>query len=46
MQIWYETCYLNGDEAKVKVKVMVKQAWTGPEGSGRLRPPHWKTIGT
>jgi len=22
------------------------QAWTGPEGSRRLRPPDFKTVGT
>jgi len=31
-----------GDEVKVKVK----QACTGPVGSRRFRPPHFKTIGT
>jgi len=30
----------------VWVKVKVKQAWTGPEGSRRLRFPYFKTIGT
>jgi len=24
----------------------VKQAWTGPEGSGRLMLPYFKTVGT
>jgi hypothetical protein len=28
---------------KIKVK---EQAWTGPEGSRRLRLPDFKTIGT
>jgi len=26
--------------------IKVKQAWTGPEGSRRLRLPDFKTIGT
>jgi hypothetical protein len=30
----------------VKVKVIPLQAWTGPEGSWRLRLPDFKTIGT
>jgi len=31
---------------KVKVKAIPLQAWTGPEGSRRLRPPDFKTTGT
>jgi hypothetical protein len=31
---------------KVKGKAIPLQAWTGPEGSGRLRLPDFKTIGT
>ena len=34
--------YLNG----VKSKAVPLQAWTGPESSGRLRRPDFKTIGT
>jgi hypothetical protein len=30
----------------VKGKVVPIQAWTGPEGSRRLRLPDFKTIGT
>jgi len=30
----------------VKGKVLPLQAWTGPEGSKRLRLPHFKIIGT
>jgi hypothetical protein len=30
----------------VKVKAIPLQAWTGPEGSRRLRLPDFKTIGT
>jgi len=30
----------------VKGKAVPLQAWTGPEGSRRLRPPDFKTIGT
>jgi len=29
-----------------KGKAIPLQAWTGPEGSRRLRLPHFKTIGT
>jgi len=31
---------------KVKDKAVPLQAWTGPEGSKRLRLPDFKTIGT
>jgi hypothetical protein len=31
---------------KVKGRAIPVQAWTGPEGSNRLRLPHFKTIGT
>jgi len=27
-------------------KAIPLQAWTGPEGSRRLRLPHFKTVGT
>jgi hypothetical protein len=30
----------------VKVKAIPLQAWTGPEGSRRLKLPDLKTIGT
>jgi hypothetical protein len=30
----------------VKVKAIPLQAWTGPEGSRRLKLPDFKTIGT
>jgi len=30
----------------VKGKAIALQAWTGPEGSRRLRLPDFKTIGT
>jgi len=30
----------------VKVKAIPLQAWTGPEGSRRVRFPDFKTIGT
>jgi len=32
--------------SKSKGKAIPVQAWTGPEGSRRLRLPHFKTIGT
>jgi hypothetical protein len=31
---------------KVKGKAIPLEAWTGPEGSRRLRLPDFKTIGT
>jgi hypothetical protein len=31
---------------KVKGKAIHLQAWTGPEGSRRLRLPGFKTVGT
>jgi hypothetical protein len=31
---------------KVKDKTVPLQAWTGPEGSKRLRLPDFKTFGT
>jgi hypothetical protein len=31
---------------RVKAKAIPLQAWTGPEGSRRLRLPDFKTIGT
>jgi hypothetical protein len=31
---------------QVKGKTIPLQAWTGPEGSSRLRLPDFKTIGT
>jgi hypothetical protein len=30
----------------VSIKAIPLQAWTGPEGSRRLRLPEFKTIGT
>jgi len=32
--------------ADVKGKAILSQAWTSPEGSRRLRLPHFKTVGT
>ena len=34
------------DKVKGKSKAFPLQAWTGPEGSRRLRFPDFKTIGT
>ena len=34
-------CYIRS-----KGKAIQLQAWTGPEGSGRLRLPDFKTIGS
>ena len=38
-------CYVF-DILKVKGKAIPLQAWRGPEGSGRLRIPDFKTVGT
>jgi len=35
-----------GFKGKGKGKIIPLQAWTGPEGSRRLRLPDFKTIGT
>jgi hypothetical protein len=35
-----------GKYVKGKGKAISLQAWTGPEGSRRLRLPDFKTIGT
>jgi len=37
---------LRQEISKVKCKAIPLQAWTGPEGSSRLRFPDFKTIGT
>jgi len=37
---------LNYNAKKVKVTAIPLEAWTGPEGSRRLRLPYFKTIGT
>jgi len=34
------------NEGRGKGKAIPLQAWTGPEGSRRLRLPDFKTIGT
>jgi hypothetical protein len=38
--------YLNYLGSKVKGKAIPLQAWTGPEGSRRLRLPDFKTVST
>ena len=38
--------YLLTKEIKIKGKAIPLQAWTGPEGSRRLRLPDFKTIDT
>jgi len=40
-----ETIYLSKLFSEVKCKAIPLQAWTGPEGSRRLRLPDFKTIG-
>jgi hypothetical protein len=37
---------INVSKGKGKSKAIPLQAWTGPEGSRRLRLPNLKTIGT
>jgi hypothetical protein len=37
---------MNMSSNKVKGKAIPLQAWTGPEGSRRVRLPDFKTIGT
>jgi hypothetical protein len=39
-------CLEKIQRVKVKSKAIPLQAWTGPEGSRRLRFPDFKTIGT
>jgi len=46
---WHHNRYLTANHNKLckgKGKAIPLQAWTGPEGSRRLRPPDFKTIGT
>jgi hypothetical protein len=38
--------FFNLSYSYVKGKAIPLQAWTGPEGSRRLRFPDFKTIGT
>jgi len=40
------TSQLAEGAAGVQGKAIPLQAWAGPEGSGRLRLPDFKTIGT
>ena len=40
---WEMACLLEG---KGKGKAVPLQAWTGPEGSGRLRLPDFRTVST
>ena len=42
----YERDRIRKGMDEVKGKAIPLQAWTGPEGSGRLRLPDFKTIGT
>jgi hypothetical protein len=39
-------CYSNSSPGKVKGKAAPLLAWTGPEGSRRMRLPDFKTLGT
>ena len=43
---YYVTWKLAFRTIKGKGKAIPLQAWTGPEGSRRLRRPDFKTIGT
>jgi hypothetical protein len=38
--------FLNLKQKRKKGKAIPLQAWTGPEGSRRMRLPDFKTIGT
>jgi len=38
--------YIGKGKGKGKGKAISLQAWTGPEGSRRLKLPGFKTIGT
>jgi hypothetical protein len=40
------TCSTHAKEGNINGKAIPLQAWTGPEGSRRLRLPDYKTIGT
>jgi len=42
----YSNYDVNKNIMEIKGKAIPVQAWTGPEGSRRLRPPDFKTIGT
>ena len=44
--IWEVRVGGTGKKGKGKGKAIPLQAWTGPEGSNRLRLPDFKTIGT
>ena len=41
-----KTVFSKWSKGKGKGKAIPLQAWTGPEGSRRLRLPDFKTIGT
>ena len=42
--LWF--MYISKGKGKGKGKAIPLQAWTGPEGSRKLRLPDFKTIGT
>jgi hypothetical protein len=45
--MWYTTVFNPYTcEVKGKGKAIPLQAWTGPEGSRRLRLPDFKAVGT
>ena len=45
-QKWETRRSINNRIIKRKAKSIPLQAWTGPEGSRRLRLPDFKTVGT
>jgi hypothetical protein len=45
-KIYHEIYHLLQCQGKGKGKTIPLQAWTGPEGSRRLKLPDFKTIGT
>jgi len=46
LMITVPLCFFITLAIKSKDKAIPLQAWTGPEGSRRLRLPDFKTIGT
>ena len=46
LEVTFRDSYQTVNTLKGKCKALPLQAWTGPEGSRRLRLPDFKTIGT
>jgi len=45
LPVWSDTVYSKMQNFKIG-KAILLQAWTGPEGSRRMRLPDFKTMGT